>query len=370
MRLMFICGALEPGRDGVGDYVRRLSGVLLKAGHYINAIAFNDQYIPGMLTESQNAEGIALEVLRLPSFMRSADKIALALAYIEKADPGTISLQFVPYSFHKKGLPFLLRKSLQNLIEHRRLHILFHEIWLDSPVGLKQKIIALAQRRLICRLVADLRPAVINVSVPFEKIQLEKFNIRSEVLSLFGNIYPDYGRDSKEVLPGDRSNIGPSLLYFGAPPKGMFKTIFFRKLIEFFKLYKQGLRLILVCGDSNAKDEFCIALRQTLNGFNCEIVDCGFLTSGQLSTLISQCHAGISKSKPHLLGKSGAAVAMLEHGLPLWMPRWNGKDMLSGEFRKQLVFSELDQAIHSRKLDYFPLISKVAEQFTETLKRS
>lgn len=363
---MFICGTLEPGCDGVGDYVRRLSAALLKAGHSVNAIALNDQYLSQTSYESQDAEGTVLAVLRLPSRMRSADRNSLAWAYVEEKDPDKISLQFVPYSFHKKGIPLLLGKNLQKLIKNRWVHILFHEIWLDSPVGLRQKITAAAQRLLICRLVATLKPESIHVSVPFEKMQLEQVNINSEVLNLFGNIYPGDQLNLKDGV----SVRQRSVLYFGVPPRGMFRAIFFRKLIEFLKVYEQGIRLILVCGESGAKDEFCSSLRKILRGYNCEIVDCGFLAAAELSTLMSQCQAGISKSKPHLLGKSGAAIAMLEHGLPIWMPRWDGKEQLSGDFRKQLIFPELDHAICSEKLDYHPLIGEVVEQFIKTLQRS
>jgi hypothetical protein len=371
MKLMFICGTLEPGCDGVGDYVRRLSAALLKAGHTVNAIALNDQYQSETSYESQDAEGTVLTVLRLPSRMRSAHRNSLASAYIEEKDPDKISLQFVPYSFHKKGIPLLLGKNLQMLIKNRGVHILFHEIWLDSPVGLRQKITAAAQRLLICRLVAILKPEFIHVSVPFEKMQLEQVNINSEVLNLFGNIYPGDKLNLKDGISARQiAGIGSSVLYFGVPPRGMFRAIFFRKLIEFLQRYEQGIRLILACGESDTKDEFCSSLRKILKGYNCEIVDCGFLAAGELSTLMSQCQAGISKSKPHLLGKSGAAIAMLEHGLPIWMPRWDGKEQLSGDFRKQLIFPELDHAICSEKLGYQPLIGEVVEQFTKTLQRS
>jgi hypothetical protein len=370
MRLVFICGSLEPGRDGVGDYVRRLSGALLKTGHSVTAIAFNDQHVLETLAGNQDAEGTVLGVLRLPSCMPSSDRNRLASVYIEDTDPDTVSLQFVPYSFHKKGLPFLLRKSLERLVKNRRFHILFHELWLDSPVGLKQKITAMVQRRLICRLVASLKPEHIHVSVPFDKSQLEQVHIHSEVLSLFGNICPVRGSVLKGAPVGQASDAYSSLLYFGAPPKGMFKEILFHKLVEFCKSGMQGIRLVLVCGNSVAKDEFCRNLRQMLMGFNCEIADCGFLAAAEVSRLMLQCQAGISKSKPHLLGKSGAAMAMLEHGLPIWMPRWNGTDRLACEFRKQLIFAELHQAIRSEKLSYHPLINEVTAQFKETLRRS
>ena len=32
MKIVFICGCLEPGKDGVGDYTRRLSAELIDHG--------------------------------------------------------------------------------------------------------------------------------------------------------------------------------------------------------------------------------------------------------------------------------------------------------------------------------------------------
>jgi hypothetical protein len=53
MKIIFLCGSLEPGCDGVGDYTRRLAGELIKQGHHIAAVALNDQYLQEEFTGMQ-----------------------------------------------------------------------------------------------------------------------------------------------------------------------------------------------------------------------------------------------------------------------------------------------------------------------------
>ena len=45
MKLVFICGSLEPGKDGVGDYVYILARELIDLGHTCLLIALNDQFL-------------------------------------------------------------------------------------------------------------------------------------------------------------------------------------------------------------------------------------------------------------------------------------------------------------------------------------
>ena len=42
MKFAFICGSLEPGRNGVGDYTRRLAGELAAQGHECLLVSLND----------------------------------------------------------------------------------------------------------------------------------------------------------------------------------------------------------------------------------------------------------------------------------------------------------------------------------------
>lgn len=45
MKLLFLCTSLEPGRDGVGDYVRLLAEACIEAGHECRLLALNDEHL-------------------------------------------------------------------------------------------------------------------------------------------------------------------------------------------------------------------------------------------------------------------------------------------------------------------------------------
>jgi hypothetical protein len=45
LKILFLCGSLEPGRDGVGDCVKNVAGELRIQGHQAAAIALNDGFI-------------------------------------------------------------------------------------------------------------------------------------------------------------------------------------------------------------------------------------------------------------------------------------------------------------------------------------
>src|SRR4030081_3934353 len=107
MKIVFICGGLEPGRDGIGDYTHQLATELIKKGHTVSAIALNDKYVKILKKEERltNHDFIAL---RLPSNWKSAQRYKYAKDWIDSFDPEWLSLQFGPYSFNKKGLPFNL----------------------------------------------------------------------------------------------------------------------------------------------------------------------------------------------------------------------------------------------------------------------
>src|ERR1022692_2576923 len=55
-------------------------------------------------------------------------------------NPNWVSLQFVPFGFHPKGLPFGLPRHLMSIIGSRPLHWMFHELWVlwNFPLSLRK----------------------------------------------------------------------------------------------------------------------------------------------------------------------------------------------------------------------------------------
>src|SRR5690606_24887332 len=74
--------------------------------------------------------------------------------YAQQFQPDWISLQFVIYSFHSKGLPFFLTRQLKQIGNGYKWHIMFHELWIgeykdDHP---KDKLIGYIQQKIIQRI--------------------------------------------------------------------------------------------------------------------------------------------------------------------------------------------------------------------------
>jgi hypothetical protein len=66
MKIIFICGSLEPGQDGVGDYVRRLAAELILKQNEVSIIALYDKNVKRLRGEMQYDNGIQIPILRLP----------------------------------------------------------------------------------------------------------------------------------------------------------------------------------------------------------------------------------------------------------------------------------------------------------------
>src|SRR5690554_2861963 len=105
MKLLFICGSLEPGRDGVGDYTMRLAVALIKKGNSVYVVALNDPHVNNIVYGVQYKDGVEGSVLRIP--LKFGDRVRYLKVFqlISDFRPDLISLQFVLYSFHRKGLP-------------------------------------------------------------------------------------------------------------------------------------------------------------------------------------------------------------------------------------------------------------------------
>ena len=134
MRFIFICGSLENGKDGVGDYTKILTSKLVELGVECLLISINDYYINTEVFETLEIKGKKIDVFRIPSLLKSKLRYEIARKFIMKSKVDVISLQFVPYSFHTKGLPYSFISFVNAIAKEHFMNIMFHEIWLDNPI--------------------------------------------------------------------------------------------------------------------------------------------------------------------------------------------------------------------------------------------
>ena len=116
MRLAFIHSCLEPARDGVGDYTRLLAAECARQGHPTCILALNDPFATAAELEGPIPE------LRLGPSLPWPERLRLARAFLDRFRPDRLSVQFVCYGWHPKGIAFGIGRRLRLDRTQLRLH--------------------------------------------------------------------------------------------------------------------------------------------------------------------------------------------------------------------------------------------------------
>ena len=309
MNIVLICAALQPGRDGVGDYARRLAGELIRTGHQAAIIALNDRYIQTKITELQIADKVEVPVMRLPAAWPMSGRLNAAEKWIDKLDPDWLSLQFVPFGFHPKGLKLMLGRQLYKIGGGRQWHIMFHELWvgMDEQSPAKHILWGWAQRQLIKAIIKQLKPVVIHTQAGLYQLQLAKLDVKAGLLRLFGNVPVLHNA----VFEKDANTINFLIfghIHFGAPAE-----TFALEAVAYAKKRHQQVSLTFAgrCGSSRQDWELaCLAA-----GLPVKLL--GESSPERIAEELQKATIGITTTPAALADKSGTVAAMLEHGLPV-----------------------------------------------------
>lgn len=311
MKIIFICGSIEPGKDGVGDYTRRLCGELINKGLSVGILAFNDSYITKVTEEKQYSDSHAIQCLRLPKIQNSKLRCDLAMRWVKKHDPEWLSLQFVPYAFHHKGLPFKLAKQLKRMSGHNtKWHIMFHELWIgmSQQSSRKEILIGYVQKKIIKDLVLKINPKVINTQTQLYKKQLIQLGFNVSILPLFSNIPLNNEFENNELPINLKTKY---FVLFGAIHHGAPIESFCEELAAYAK--EKPLTLVTI-GRNGSELNHWISVFRT-NGL--KIINLGEQSQKVISGIFKKAIFGISTTPILLVEKSGSVAAMQEHSLPV-----------------------------------------------------
>ncbi|MEX6689943.1 hypothetical protein QTN47_20715 [Danxiaibacter flavus] len=311
MKIIFLCGSMQPGKDGVGDYVRCLSDKVITQGHSVAVIALNDKHVDVADETIQKTNSHKLRVLRLPSNTSLKRRLGQALNWINDQDPDWLSIQFVPYAFQEKGMPFVFVQHIRKLAGTRKTHIMFHETWVGNN-KLKLRIILRIQQFLIKKMVDRINPLVIHTHLPLNAWRLQKMGYRPLKLPLFSNIPV-----KKETAIAEKKIFRI----------GLFNQVQQNDTIANFltrigwEAILDGLKPeILIMGGADAElrafGDFASGLKPYWNA----VTYTGFLDEDSLSEKLQTCHLGLTPVPRHILGKSGSVAAFISHGIPVAAP--------------------------------------------------
>jgi hypothetical protein len=353
MRLAFCCSSLEAGQDGVGDYTRRLASELIRQSYPCVILALNDAHISGPQVESQEMEGVPVPVMRLPHTRDWGSRLAEARNWLNTFNPDWLSFQFVPFGYHRKGLPFGLGKRLAALNGHAAKHIMFHELWvgLDESSRFKHRLWGAMQRIIIMDMVSRLGPRLVHTQTEPYRIVLGQEKIKASILPLFGNILPVNGDGWNGLLEPlvteamgkkmDRNKLYLAGIFGAVHPEWNAREAV-NVLLPIVRRFQK--RLVLVFhGKSNLTQENFSRLKfELLN--DADVITTGERTNAEISRILQALDLGLATTPLQIIQKSGTVAAMLEHGLPVLVTRddWRlrGANFQMGEVSPRLIVSK------------------------------
>jgi glycosyltransferase involved in cell wall biosynthesis len=355
LRIAFLCGCLEAGRDGVGDYTAQLAGECARRGNATLCIALNDLPTAGSVA----SDGM----LRLGSGRPWDVRVEQAREAVEQFRADAVSLQWVPYGFDKRGMPWGIEKGLAAIMRGRVSHVMCHEIWIGAEMGasLKHRLIGAAQREVMRHLFTALRPGCVQTSNGVYGELLKRAGIEAGELPMFGAI-PVTGFEGEPEEDVARFGMFGTLHPQWAP----------EPLLE--RLRGLGKRIeIEHIGRIGSGEAIWRAMEER---YGREI---GFKRHGEqpaerVSQFLMSVDFGIATTPLALIGKSATAAAMLEHGLPVIVNRDDVRYAGIATEKPEGVIAmdgDLVEALRTaRKRQPQRRLEAAADQFLQCLRRT
>jgi hypothetical protein len=325
MTVLFVCNSIEPGRDGVGDYSRKLAQETQAFGHEVFIVALSDRHVNSVVELKQNVKDDFCDGIRIPGKFPWKQKFNLLLEFIEKNKPDFISLQYGPFGFNTKGLPLAFAHFSGSLSKYK-VHLMFHETWVGitrrSPV--KHKVLGFFQRIITKYFIGRVKPVVITTSNRLYQIVLSNSNISSEILPLYSNISvfnPD-AEFTKFILnqvpcTGETKSNFVFLGIFGTlyPNADLDSTIKEQAL----KARENGKQLVfLSIGKIGRPGEF--NRLKGLFGSTVKFISLGMLEDWQVSSALQLLDLSVSCTPYEHIGKSGVYACLRRHNIPVLLP--------------------------------------------------
>ncbi len=325
MKILFVCNSLEDGKDGVGDYTRKIANECKKNGISPVIIGFNDRYVSKV---DNGIDQTGLTYHRIPMGYSLAQKEFELSAVIKANTPfDWVSLQFVSYGFDTRGI---VRKNIPvfgRLLKGCKIHVMVHELWLgeERQASLKAKLLGKIQKRYIIAFFKAINPMIIQTSIPLFKKMLEVSSVKSSILPLFSNISYQGSTNlanTKSIPPVILNNHDDHIIgcLFGS----IYHTSWdMHSLLSKLQAYcrLEGKRAIVASiGRIGHGEEFW-------NGLPDKYKDIEFLTLGEQNEdfisywLTHFVDLGIVTAPALIAGKSGSCMAFLEHGVPVFCKR-------------------------------------------------
>jgi hypothetical protein len=303
MKILFICGSLEPGKDGVGDYTRRMCGELIRKGHEANILSLCDYQAASFSREYQEIERTKVGVNRIPLATSNVQRLIWAQDVLNDFEPQWISLQYVPYSFNSKGLPFWFPPFLKKLKGKHQWHIMFHELWIgiDVESSFKNKCIGQLQQLIVKKIIHNTKTHFVNTQNKLYQFFLQSHHIKAEILPICGNI-------PLTAVKNKAKEFTQIVLFGTIHPGALFKD-FIDDLLSHTSAFDKPIKFVFIGKNGSELASYINILAS--KGVDFEVM--GIQSESIISQVLVDSDYGISTTPYFQTEKSGVYAAYKEH---------------------------------------------------------
>ncbi|MGO1119630.1 hypothetical protein ACTL6U_13025 [Rhodovibrionaceae bacterium A322] len=322
-RVSLLCGSLEPGTNGVGDYSRLLAAAFASEGMEVQLISLSDRHAD----QDLKAGGVVLEeetntrIVRLAQTLPQDQRIKRLKEELADFQPAFVSLQYVLTSFHPKGMPWAFNRALTEALRPYKTHVMLHEAWfgLDPGARVTQKIYGVIQKQLLFSFLRALKPDLLTLSNPYYKELLNQGGFNSHYLPIYATVALSQNSNG-QWLPEKLRELGLdtperflSFGFFGGIFPNTPGPALLTRAGELAAL--EGKKaLILSAGRGGAGKYLFQQWAQTYPDMT--FMELGSLPDEQVYSYLMGLDYGLTGYPHYLLGKSSQVAAMLEVGLP------------------------------------------------------
>lgn len=200
MRILFITNNLPPLVDGVGDYTYNLACEFAKHGHETHIICRNKQEI------HDDYENIHVAKIVEKWNRQAGRQIA---DYIRKNGIEVVSLQYVPYAYHSKGLPFGLIPAVYEIKKTgAKLMVFCHEVSVEFFHASLKKHFYEKLMRYVSKRILQKADGMATSVVHYRKMMEDLDFSNVGVIPIASNI-PEY-QYSKQKIDDLKQQVAPA----------------------------------------------------------------------------------------------------------------------------------------------------------------
>ena len=320
---------------GPADANRLLAVELAKRGYRVSLCGLNDSTAPAVRADALSIHGTPFPALHIPQAIGWDERRDLFRDFLEEQQPGHVLFRFIPYSLNPKGIIRKAANSLPHALRGAEVIWLIDEIWLgEGPTTFKHRLVGMLQRHWILRLLGGVQSRRFYTNNRFNTKALRKRNLHAETLRLFGNV-PVNTSDGGEWLlheferagiPITASNRGRWLVLgnFGVFHSDWNPASFLSRLRDLAERHNMQV-CIAGIGALGFYEKHWRDVASTWSK-DFSFLHLGRRTETEISHFLQSVDFGITTNPHYLVGKSGTCMAMLDHGLPLLVPRITAYD--------------------------------------------